>query len=234
MNAVKVYDKQLKNEYMAHKRNFCCDRIVCKKDAKKKKIIVSLIFASVVLACCSCLSISNSIEQKRKIVSDFSMIRGVALAEPSIETKAMKNGALVNSKYANSFNYGKGRSVVIDAVVPVDINGDNKKDVDLHIAVNSNYDKLSSNQMFALFNIKKGSNLILEGKIKKDISGRPINLVSPKNKLDKKRVVIDGKGSYDYVDMQNLLSIDNCKMKKTLRKDNQQVFNRNFKLMYSR
>ena len=72
-----------------------------------------------------------------------------------------------------------------------------------------------------------------EGKIIKNEFGRPIDLVSPENGK-KEPVVIDYEKSTDYVDMQNLLFINNCKMKNPVNKTNQKLLDENFRRIYSR
>jgi hypothetical protein len=231
MEMIKTRETTLKHEYFADKIKLFSDKTNRKKEVRRKKILGSILLASAIIACSSFLSFSNSADQNQKI-ADFSMIQGVVLDEPFIETKLVNNGFSFSPKKVKTFEY-KGNNVVMNASVPVDINGDNRKDIDLQLVVNTKCNKLSSEQMFALANIKQGSKLILEGKIIKNEFGRPIDLVSPENGK-KEPVVIDYEKSTDYVDMQNVLFINNCKMKNPVNKTNQKLLDENFRRIYSR
>lgn len=236
MEIINGFDKNFENERSSKKNKLFYDKEAFKKALRNKKIMGSLLLASVLVGWFSYSFTSNRIAEKRR-VADFAMIQGVALDEPHIGTRIFENGSLVDAKYTSAFDYANGYGVILDSYVPVDINGDNEKDLDLHIVVKTRYDKLSRNQMFALTNIKRGSKLVLEGKIIKDEFGRPVNVVYPENGtgLNKSEaVVVDSERGPDYIDMQNLLSIDNCKMKNTLKKSNQKIFDENFKRVYSR
>lgn len=236
MEIINSFNKNFENECSSKKKKLFYDKEAFKKALRNKRIIGSLLLASVLVGWFSYSFTSNRIAEKRRI-ADFAMIQGVALDEPHIFTRTFENGSFVEAKYTNAFDYANGYGAILDSYVPVDINGDNEKDLDLHIVVKTRYDKISPNQMFALTNIKKGSKLVLEGKIIKDEFGRPVNVVYPKNGTGVNKsgaVVVDKERGPDYIDMKNLLSIDNCKMKNTLNKNNQKIFDENFKRVYSR
>ena len=209
------------------------------------KCVLAIILSGVIL------SLSNACSSDDRKFKDFKLVDAVALDTPISKTRRLISVSGVDRDYVekwetissvedgkqpNSF-YFDDEVVLFESKVSVDVNNDGKHDLWLHIAVRDNYKddrkkgvnyEIDAYQNYALNNIQKGTKLLLEGIVQKDIIHENVitDVVYPGNGIN--FFGVDYERGSDYIDMQNLVAIDGTVLKEPMNKNNKKIINERF------
>jgi hypothetical protein len=215
----------------------------------KAKCLFALILAGLII------TIPSACSSNDRKFKNFELVDAVALDAPVSKTRRLVNvsgedryyveeweeiNSLEQDKQPSAF-YFDDEVVVFESKVPVDVNNDGERDLWLHIAVrdnNKNNHKKGANyeidpyQSYALNNIQKGTKLVLEGVVKRDIIHEDVitDVIYPGNGttvLDS-RTLIDYERGASYIDMQNLVAIDGAVLKEPMNKNNRKIIDERF------
>lgn len=115
--------------------------------------------------------------------------------------------AVTTDDVVNEFSRD-GKKSVLNSYLPVDINGDGKRDFDLQLVVDAK-SKLSLKE-FQLLQIKKDTKLVLEGVVEKDFADRTKGMKSFGNGVEllEGRILIDYKRGANYMNAYNIIAVD--------------------------
>ena len=115
--------------------------------------------------------------------------------------------AVATDDVVNEFSRDN-KKVVLNSYLPVDINGDGKRDFDLQLVVDKK-SKLSLKE-FQLLQIKKDTKLVLEGAVERDFLDRTKSMKSFGNGVEvlEGRILIDNKRGASYMNADNIIAVD--------------------------
>lgn len=207
----------------------------------KAKCLFAIVLAGLILSIPAACSSSD-----RKF-KDFELVNAIALDEPEVHVRRFLGSSGVDRDYDEEWDYInplKGdkepanfvfddEKIVFDASVSVDVNNDGKHDLWLHIITRDDkIEDITTKQNYALQTIQKGSKLVLEGVVERDIVYKDIitNVIYPGNgsEVGDGYAITDNHRGAHYIDMQNLVAIDNVMMKEPMNKKNRKIFEEQF------
>ena len=115
--------------------------------------------------------------------------------------------AVATDDVVNEFSRDN-KKVVLNSYLPVDINGDGKRDFDLQLVVDKK-SKLSLKE-FQLLQIKKDTKIVLEGAVERDFLDRTKSMKSFGNGVEvlEGRILIDHKRGASYMNADNIIAVD--------------------------
>ncbi len=195
-------------------------------ERRKHKILCTIFFCAGLFAAVDVV-VGSMYLYKSKKYKDYELVNAVALSEPVMQYRIRVLEGYKNLNTVQDLT-AFGGNVIVDSYVPVDVNGDSVKDLNLHLVVKTKTKNISKKQKNALSNIKKGSSLFLEGVAERDKTGNIIDVKAPENGVfidpETGRRIVDLERGEDYIDMNNLLMVDEIVLKNTNNPFNRKIF----------